>query len=118
VEAILQRLDRLTLEEARMTGTTTLEVVYDLLKHMKMVLDGAQDLLVDSLRNTKYLVSCLDRSVLIDHILRTLGVFVSSSTLSLLTVVAVDMQQVASNMNKSRRVFNSRLSSVIANMPY
>jgi len=41
VEAILQRLDRLTLEEARMTGTTTLEVVYDLLKNMKMVMDGA-----------------------------------------------------------------------------
>ncbi|KAH9961507.1 hypothetical protein BC827DRAFT_1341818 [Russula dissimulans] len=83
VEAILKRLDRLTLEEARMTGTTTLEVVYDLLKNMKMVMD--------------------DKSVLMDDVRRALGVFVSLSTLSLLIVVAVDIQQVASNMNKLRR---------------
>jgi len=38
VEAILRRLDRLTLEEARVTGTTTLNVVYDLLKNMKMAM--------------------------------------------------------------------------------
>ncbi|KAH9969645.1 hypothetical protein BC827DRAFT_20964 [Russula dissimulans] len=67
VEQILQRLDRLTLEEARMTGTTTLEVVYDLLKNLKKVMD--------------------DRDVLMDDIHRTL----------------VDIQQVTSNMNKSRR---------------
>jgi len=120
VEAILQRLDRLTLEEARMTGTTTLEVVYDLLKNTKMVLHGARDLLTDSLRNTKYSHSYLDRSVLMDDIRRTLGMFVALSTLSLLTVVAVDMQQVASNVNKLRRVFNPalRLSSAMANMAY
>ncbi|KAH9964836.1 hypothetical protein BC827DRAFT_1153795 [Russula dissimulans] len=73
VEAILRRLDRLTLEEARMTGTTTLQVVYDILKNMTMVMD--------------------DRSVLMDDIRRILG-------------VAVDMQQIAINMNKSKRVFN------------
>jgi hypothetical protein len=56
VESILRRLDRLTLEEAQMTGTTTLEVVYDLLKNMKMVMDGDHDLFVDSLRCTKYLL--------------------------------------------------------------
>jgi len=50
VEAILQRLDRLTLEEARMTGTTTLEVVCDLLKNMKMVMHGAHHFITDSLR--------------------------------------------------------------------
>jgi len=43
VEAILRRLDRLTLGEALMTGTATLEVVYDLLKNMKMVMDGVHD---------------------------------------------------------------------------
>ncbi|KAH9953946.1 hypothetical protein BC827DRAFT_1366187, partial [Russula dissimulans] len=67
VEAILRRLDRLTLEEAQMTGTQTLEIVYDLLKNMKMAMG--------------------DRSVLMDDIRRTL----------------VDMQQVASNMNRLRR---------------
>ncbi|KAH9956089.1 hypothetical protein BC827DRAFT_1157944 [Russula dissimulans] len=60
VEEILRRLDRLTLEEARMTGTTTLEVVYDLLKNTRMVMD--------------------DKSVLMDDIRRTLGVFVALST--------------------------------------
>jgi len=57
VEAILRRLDRLTLEEARITGTTTLEVVYDLLKNMKMAMDGPQGLLIISLRCTKNLLS-------------------------------------------------------------
>jgi len=113
-------LDRLTLEEAQMTGTTTLEVVYDLLKNMKMIMDGAQDSIISSLHCNKYFFSHLDRSMLMDDIRRTLGVFVSLSTSSVLTVVAVDMQQVASTMNKSRRVFNpdSRLSSVMANMAY
>jgi len=50
VEAILRRLDRLTLEEAQVTGATTLNVVYDLLKNMKMAMDGALDFLIDSLR--------------------------------------------------------------------
>jgi hypothetical protein len=35
VEAILQRLDRLALDEARATAAQTLEVVYDLVRHRK-----------------------------------------------------------------------------------
>ena len=60
----------------------------------------------------------LDKNVLMDDIHGALGVFVTLSTLSLLTVVAVEMQQVANNMNKSRRVFNpdSRLSSAMVNI--
>jgi hypothetical protein len=38
VEAVLQRLDRLTLEEARATAAQTLQVVYGLVKN----LNGAQ----------------------------------------------------------------------------
>jgi hypothetical protein len=38
---ILQRLDRLTHEEARTTATQTLEVVYGLVKNIKVVMDGA-----------------------------------------------------------------------------
>ena len=41
IAMVLQRLDRLTLEEARMTATQTLEVVYGLVKNMKVVMDGA-----------------------------------------------------------------------------
>ena len=41
IEAILQRLDRLTQEEARMTAAHTLEVVHGLVNNLKVVMDGA-----------------------------------------------------------------------------
>ena len=40
VEAVLQRLDRLTQEEAQKTAAQTLEVVYGLFQNMKVVIDG------------------------------------------------------------------------------
>jgi len=40
IEAVLQRLDRLTLDEARATGAQTLRVVYGLVQHRRVVLDG------------------------------------------------------------------------------
>lgn len=46
IEAVLQRLDRLTQEEARTTATQTLEIVYGLVKNMRIVMDGARSLLV------------------------------------------------------------------------
>ena len=42
VEAVLQRLDRLTLDEARITAAQTLEVVYSLIQNMRVVMDGEQ----------------------------------------------------------------------------
>jgi hypothetical protein len=42
VEAVLQRLDRLTLDEARTTAAQTLEVVYGLVQNMRVVMDGKQ----------------------------------------------------------------------------
>ena len=39
---VLQRLDRLTHEEAQMTATQTLNVVYGLVENMKVVMDGEQ----------------------------------------------------------------------------
>ncbi|KAH9957508.1 hypothetical protein BC827DRAFT_653255 [Russula dissimulans] len=47
VEVVLQRLDRLTLDEARMTATQTLEVVYGLVKNMKVVMDDGRLLMDD-----------------------------------------------------------------------
>jgi hypothetical protein len=44
VEAVLQRLDRLTQEEAKTTATQTLELVYGLVKNIKAVMDGARGL--------------------------------------------------------------------------
>jgi hypothetical protein len=46
VEAVLQRLDRLTQEEAQTTATQTLELVYGLVKNIKLVLDGAHGFLL------------------------------------------------------------------------
>jgi hypothetical protein len=42
VEAVLQRLDRLTLEEARITATQTFDVVSGLIQNMRVVMDGEQ----------------------------------------------------------------------------
>jgi hypothetical protein len=40
VEDVLQRLDRLTDDEARTTAAQTLKVVYGLVENMKTVMDG------------------------------------------------------------------------------
>ena len=40
VEDVLQRLDRLTHDEARTTAAQTLKVVYGLVENMKTVMDG------------------------------------------------------------------------------
>ena len=41
IEGVLQRLDRLTQDEARMTVAQTLGVVYGLVGNMKIVMEGA-----------------------------------------------------------------------------
>jgi hypothetical protein len=40
VESVLQRLNRLTLDEARATATQTLDVVHGLVQNMRVVMDG------------------------------------------------------------------------------
>ena len=40
IEAVLQRLDRLTQEEGRMTVAQTLEVVHGLMNNVKVVMNG------------------------------------------------------------------------------
>jgi hypothetical protein len=40
IEDVLHRLDRLTLDEARMTGTETLQVVHGLVNNLKFVIGG------------------------------------------------------------------------------
>jgi hypothetical protein len=45
IEATLQRLDRLTLDEARATAAQTLEVVYGLVRHRRVDMDGENTLL-------------------------------------------------------------------------
>ena len=42
MEAVLQRLDRLTMDEARVTVSQTLSVVYGLVINLKVVMEGAE----------------------------------------------------------------------------
>ena len=42
IEAVIQRLDRLTQDEARMTVAQTLGVVHGLMGNVKAVMEGAQ----------------------------------------------------------------------------
>ena len=44
IEAVLQRLDRLTQEEGRMTLAHTFEVVHCLMNNVKVVMNGMQGL--------------------------------------------------------------------------
>ena len=44
IEAVLQRLDRLTMEESRMTVAQTMQVVLGLFSNMKIIMDGTQAL--------------------------------------------------------------------------
>ena len=42
IEAVLQRLDRLTHEESRMTVAQTMEVVHGLMNNVKVVMNGTR----------------------------------------------------------------------------
>ena len=42
VDAVLQRLDRLTDDEARTTAAQTMEVVHGLVQNIRVVMDGEQ----------------------------------------------------------------------------
>ena len=46
IESVLQRLDRLTLEESKMTVAQTLDVVYGLINNMEVLMEGTHRLLV------------------------------------------------------------------------
>jgi hypothetical protein len=46
IEATIQRLDRLTLDESRATAAQTLQVIYGLVQHRRAVMDGEKYLLV------------------------------------------------------------------------
>ena len=41
IESVLQRLDRLTLEESKTTSVQTLDIVYGLVNNMQVVMEGA-----------------------------------------------------------------------------
>ena len=77
IEAVLQRLDRLTMEESRMTATQTMEVVYGLFNNMKVVMDGTETLLDISLTECSLFV-LLDGKASIENIREALGMISSN----------------------------------------
>ena len=74
-ESVLQRLDRLNHEEARTTAAQTLEVVYGLVKNMKVVMNGA--LHVPSLRSTMLNICFTGGKTSTEDIRQALGVYLS-----------------------------------------
>jgi hypothetical protein len=72
IEMVLQRLDRLTMEESRMTAAQTMEVVYGLFNNMKTVMDGTETLL-DMFFAAYRVFVFLDGKASIDNIRGALG---------------------------------------------
>ncbi|KAH9983483.1 hypothetical protein BJV74DRAFT_618971 [Russula compacta] len=65
VEVVLQRLDRLTQDEARTTAAQTLEVVYGLMQNMRVVMDDGKasaDNVRDALELMQKMASDINRS--------------------------------------------------------
>ena len=74
VEAILQRIDRLTLDEARTTAAQTLEAIYGLVQNMRIVMDGEQVLLRLSFTHL-LILSRLDGKAMANDVKEALGTF-------------------------------------------
>ena len=71
IEAVLQRLDRLTQDEARITVAQTLGVVHGLVGNVKIIMEGTQ-----CLNNCSYIILRLDpsdREASMDGIRQDLG---------------------------------------------
>jgi len=92
IEDVLHRLDRLTLDEARMTGTETLQIVHGLVSNMKLIMDGMQTFLC-FLAKTDWILVRVDGRTSMDDIRQALGTFIPRS-------VAVRLTAAASNNTK------------------
>jgi hypothetical protein len=74
VEAVLQRLDRLALDEARTTTAQSLEAIYGLVQNMRMVMDGEQVLLY-LLFSHRSMLSRIDGKAMANDVREALGTF-------------------------------------------
>jgi hypothetical protein len=79
---VLERLDRLTLEEAAMTQAQILEVVYGFVQNMRVVMDVEQNGPGLSPAGCSAFF-CLDNCAPIDHVWDALGKFVRENELVL-----------------------------------
>ena len=74
IESVLDRLDRLTLEESKMTATQTLEVVCRLVNKMQVVMEGAHQWSIPVSTFAVLDTNLVDGKASTDDIRETLGV--------------------------------------------
>ena len=103
VEAVLQRLDRLTHDEARTTAAQTLEVVYGLVQNMRVVMDGEQTHLACHALAIEYSSLQTARHPLKVFVLSLVRVIRDNKPVPCLTGGLETIQQMASDKNKSKR---------------
>jgi len=74
IEDVLHRLDRLTVDEARMTGVETLQIVHGLVSNMKLMMGGMQAFLC-FLSMADWMLVRVDGGTSMDDIRQVLGTF-------------------------------------------
>ena len=94
IEAVQQRLDRLTLDEARMTGAQTLQIIHGLVNNMKVVMDGMQA--ISACRELLIRLVCADSKASMSDMRQALSM---SSLLSMLLVLIGDASYDAGDDN-------------------
>jgi hypothetical protein len=77
IEPVLQRLNRLTQDEAKLTAAQILEVVHGLVRNMRVVTDGEQIYQACHSLDVKYR-SFLDGKALLDCVRNALGMSLRS----------------------------------------
>ena len=85
IEAVLERLDRLTRDEARTTAAQTLEVVYGLIQNMRVVMDGESTTL-RPVSDSSLIICHSDGKASADGIRDALGTFVGEKKLSVFLI--------------------------------
>jgi hypothetical protein len=100
---VLHRLDRLTLDEARTTAAQTLEVVYFLVNNLREVMNG-EWILLCRLLSAEHPIS-QDGQASTDGIQKALGLFFRREQATSPDHILEMMQQLASDVNSSRRQF-------------
>jgi hypothetical protein len=103
VDAVLQRLDRLTQDEARTTAAQTLEVVYGLVQNMRAVVDGKRiDLASQPLSVKRSFIKTARHRLTMSG--TPLVRFIDGNKFVLyLTRTLEIIQEMASEMNKTKR---------------
>lgn len=110
MEAVLQRLDRLTRKEAQTMATHTMELVCGLVKNIKVVMDGACGLFASS---PILIVSFPSRGKRHNGWCPSISQYVlliGCAFAITVTAMPVLIQQLSHDINKSRRAYNSQFN--------